>query len=1547
MSQLHRTRDHILSARQAPLLSHPWMQAAPSRMTRYVFAFLWLVASVPVSAFNGECRWEGGAGADGGYGYCAAEDCLGSGGLARCSRPEPAADNPWLDPQVRADKWGYLMCEEGPNYTINFRHWCEAAGGTYDVTQNCTGLPPGFMGPYRTNFENPIVPVIDGYVSRRFDSCQVANVSDTGWGATFSSPVCFPGATTYKGGILIGKARRRTYQFSGTTCGPDFTVSIRMHRAAKCPAGYLQRMSFGQQQCYKPAEAVCPLGNPVSPVTGEKMQQEIDYAPSALTGLQLVRHYNSGGYFRVSGLQLSTPDAPDKVTRRDFWRHTYERRLHVVANSVQLLAIAEREDGSLQSFDALGREKENRDGAGDILASEAGGGWRLRRADRSTDVYDAGGRLASMTSAGGQTTTLVYDLNGLLSSAIGPFGHTLSFTYDADGHLTSLVLPGGGTTQYENDDLGRVVRVTYPDETSRQYHYEDTRNRWLLTGITDEQNTSYGRYAYNDQGRVTLSEHAGGVDRFTFSYVGSDQTTTWDPLGTYRALKFKNAGGVIKLTSMSSPGPWCGTTATSTFNAAGNVATSTTFNGTQTSYTYDPARNLEISRTEAIGTLRARTISTQWHSTHRVPTQIDEPGRRTSYTHDAAGNVLTRTILDTATNESRVWTYAYDSYGRVLSADGPRTDVSDTTTYTYHACTQGYECGQLQSVENALGQTRTFSTYNAHGQPLLITDENGVTTTLAYDSRQRLIARTVGNEETSFQYWSTGLLRRATLPDGSYVEYGYDPAHRLTDITDAEGNRIHYTLDGIGNRTAEEVFDPSNSLRTKLTRQFTGLSRILKEIGAAGTTAVTTGFEHDTAGNLTTISAPLLRTTKQYYDEFSRLTRVLDPVNRSAWYTYNALDQLTSIKDPENRTTTYTYNALGDLKQLASPDTGTATNTYDSAGNLKTSTDARGKLATYGYDGLNRVTSVSYVDQTISYTYDTGTNQKGRLTQITDNSGYTRWTYDPRGRVLSRQQMMGSIGKSVGYAYDASGRLQTVTLPSGNAVSYDYANGQVTGLTLNGSTTVMSDVLYQPFGLTAGWTWGNSTLSVREYDADGKITDIDSAGLKTYGYDNAFRITSITDVTNSSLTQSYAYDLLDRLTSATGTSLTQGWTYDANGNRLTQTGTQPSTYTISTTSNRLSSISGSLTRMYSYDSAGNITNDGTAIFTYNDAGRMVSATKSGVTTTYALNALGQRVKKTVSGVSTYFVYDEVGHLTGEYDTTGALIEETIWFEDIPVAVLKPNGSGGVNLFYLHTDHLNTPRRITRPSDNIVVWRWDSDPFGTTVANEDPDGDSTLFAYNLRFPGQYLDQETGLHYNYFRDYDPQTGRYPQSDPIGLEGGLNTYAYANLNPVSFADPSGLVPGPYTGFKKIPSRATPSTGAVGVSVRCGVLPALMGGSSGGVHCEVVATCKKTGETVAFGIGGGGNGIVERLFGGKTPPKYQERAPALPPSDIAQYTASCGSGDDCGCEALECFKKMQTGNTPPPYYATRQNSNSYAHFLLNQCGCSLKGDPSGAVAW
>jgi RHS repeat-associated protein len=227
--------------------------------------------------------------------------------------------------------------------------------------------------------------------------------------------------------------------------------------------------------------------------------------------------------------------------------------------------------------------------------------------------------------------------------------------------------------------------------------------------------------------------------------------------------------------------------------------------------------------------------------------------------------------------------------------------------------------------------------------------------------------------------------------------------------------------------------------------------------------------------------------------------------------------------------------------------------------------------------------------------------------------------------------------------------------------------------------------------------------------------------------------------------------------------------------------TATTNYSYMAGSHKLQSLSGAQSKSYAVDAAGNMTSDGTTTWAYAGNNR---ATQAG-TTTFLVNALGQRVKKTAGSTVTHFAYDEAGRIWGEYDNTGALIAETIWLDDFPV------GTFGAALSYVHPDHLGTPRMITRSSDNAIVWRWDNtDPFG----NSQPDNPSGLgtFAYNLRFPGQYFDQETGSHYNYFRDYDPRIGRYIESDPIGLMGGVNPYAYVDGRPLTQIDISGLTAG-----------------------------------------------------------------------------------------------------------------------------------------------------------
>jgi RHS repeat-associated protein len=179
------------------------------------------------------------------------------------------------------------------------------------------------------------------------------------------------------------------------------------------------------------------------------------------------------------------------------------------------------------------------------------------------------------------------------------------------------------------------------------------------------------------------------------------------------------------------------------------------------------------------------------------------------------------------------------------------------------------------------------------------------------------------------------------------------------------------------------------------------------------------------------------------------------------------------------------------------------------------------------------------------------------------------------------------------------------------------------------------------------------------------------------------------------------------------------------------------------------------------------------------------------------NAQGQRVitQPTSAGIAPrHYLYDAAGELVMEsHGVTGEVLKHYIRVGGQLLAILSQgrNATGqptAASLYYVHSDHLGTPQALTDQSGQ-VVWSIAYDPFGQATVNEDPDGDGTSIEFNLRFPGQYYDKYSGVNYNYYRDYDPSTGRYIQSDPIGLAGGLNTYGYVGGNPINYYDPFGL--------------------------------------------------------------------------------------------------------------------------------------------------------------
>ena len=855
-----------------------------------------------------------------------------------------------------------------------------------------------------------------------------------------------------------------------------------------------------------PSAGTTVLGNPVDVSNGNKYQIENDYRGTG--SLSFTRYYNSlNAYYRTNSA-YPRRDTPIGAA----WSADYLQSIKEVSitdsTGTNSTIYAIRPDGRVIAFVKYsGVYVPEADVADQVVTTPTG--FVYRTAADAVEVYDSLGRLTSVTPRGGSSVTVAYvDSETFVPSTVtNAFGHTLTFHYELDTvsrtyKITRVDDPAGGSIAYEYDSSNRLIKVTYPDAKTRKYGYAASGNMFSLTELTDETDTVFATWSYTPSTglRALSSAHAGGVESYSFSYpTGTGQRVVTDPLGTVRTYTVQMVQGVARTSGASSTCGGCTEGASRTFDANGNISSRTDFNGNVTTYVYDQDRNLETSRTEAFGTAKARTITTAWHATFREPTLITEPNRTTSFTHDTSGNVLTRTVTDTSIvpNVARTWTYTYNSFGKVLTVNGPRTDVTDVTTYVYYTCTTGTQCGQVNTVTNAAAQVTTFNSYNANAQPTQITDPNGLVLTMAYDARQRLTDRCAGStlptctggELTHLDYWPTGQLKRVTNPDASYIEYTYDAAHRLIEIKDGASNKIAYTLDAMGNRTAENTYDPSLVLKRTHSRVINTLNQLWKDVNAAGTANVTTVFGYDNNGNQNSVNAPLSRNSANLYDEFNRLKQITDPNSGVTQFGYDANDNLTSVTDPRTLATSYTYTGFGDLKTQTSPDTGLTTNTYDSGGNLKTSTDARNAITTYTYDSLNRVATAAFkigstTDQTITYSYDSGTNGKGHLTGASDSNHTMAWTYDAKGRVTGKSQVFQPTGlnvtRSIGYGYNAAGQLASLVMPSGQTITYGYnTNNQVTSVTLLGSpnVTIVSNVTYDPFGPVTGWTWGNGTTS--------------------------------------------------------------------------------------------------------------------------------------------------------------------------------------------------------------------------------------------------------------------------------------------------------------------------------------------------------------------------------------------------------------------------------------------------------------------------------------
>ncbi len=1153
------------------------------------------------------------------------------------------------------------------------------------------------------------------------------------------------------------------------------------------------------------------VGNPINVITGNKFQKEFDLKGGSASPLAFIRYYN-------------TTDLGPSVMGHG-WRHSYNPSVNEVSEgrgpSAISSALVVRPDGRVLKFANVGTEWISDADVQDQLIS-VGRGWELHTEKDTVETYSANGRLLSISDSKGNTQTLNYR-GSVLTGVFSNSNEELAFSYDRSGNLVTVdfwasnpdpAQDQGRQWAYDYTN-GNLSTVTNPDGSTRVYHYEDIYNPKSLTGITDERGIRYASWEYDLFGYATSSYHGTGAERVDVVYGLDGERTVRDSLGNITAFDATAQLGSGLVTDTEGATCANGDTSLAAYNydPVTNDKLSQTIDGTTTEYGNYDANGNPGYQIEAVGTLLQHRTDYTYDSRFlskissiTVPSVLAGEDKVTTMEYDEFANLLRRTVdgfKPDGTSISRTSSFEYNGpYGQLSQIDGPRTNVLDVTTFEYYPDdpAQYQHQGMLQSITGPLGIVqRDNLQYNTQRQLIAETRPNGLLVTYdwqPYTDRLDAVTETVGTDSrtTSWTYLPTGEVATTTLADGSTLTFDYDEARRLVRMSDSLGNTIDYNLDSEGNILGESTYDPNNILAKSITRSFDVYNR-LDVVGQANESL---DYDYAADGTLDRKTNGKGIETTYGYDELKRLTTTLGDALGTAPSTaasqtdqdYDVQGNLAAVVDPKDSATAYTYDDLGNLVSRVSPDSGTSTYDHDGAGNRTETTDGKGQVFTLNYDARNRLTSwdAPGTVHDIQYTYDTCANGVEKLCSLTRGTNTTQYAYNGFGDVLSIDQYVQTatalVGSSLGIRYDAAGRMQTITYPGNTYVSYGYdAMGNVNQLTLdrNGSITeLVSAVVYAPFGPLKALNLGNGLTRSIDHDQAYRITVINDPV-----YDVAFNY----DANGNIIYQSRnvgdldtGYDALDKLTTATGSVDSYAYSYDRNANRLSDTlnGTS-TTYAYEPFSNRLSQ--GGLDPVI-LDANGNTTQLRGMTLDYSPDNRLIAANDSN----YGYNGMGERVLKTNASKTTLYHYGPTGQLMAELNNSAQVEKAYLYLNGQVFAVVDYANDVAGALYYVHADHLGTPQGLSDESANIV-WLADYSPFGLAIVNEDTDLDGNAVTLNLRFPGQYFDGETGLHYNYFRDYDPTTGRYIQSDPIGLVGGLNTYGYVGGNPLSYIDQFGL--------------------------------------------------------------------------------------------------------------------------------------------------------------
>lgn len=567
--------------------------------------------------------------------------------------------------------------------------------------------------------------------------------------------------------------------------------------------------------------------------------------------------------------------------------------------------------------------------------------------------------------------------------------------------------------------------------------------------------------------------------------------------------------------------------------------------------------------------------------------------------------------------------------------------------------------------------------------------------------------------------------------------------------------------------------------------------------------------------------------------------------------------------------------------------------------------DAKGVITDYSYDSSDRILSINYPSEptsNITYTYDETQNGNygiGQLTRVSDSTGTINYHYDEQGRITQKTQTIKSIEYKTKYQYN-SGRLVSITYPSNRVVTYTYNEiGKIKSIDTQNQgvdSPLIKKVDWHPFGSIRQIQFSSGVNETRTYDQDYRLKTINvhdgNSDLinREYSYKNDFNISVIDDYINSLNSENYSYSSVGRMVQATGAWGNIDVAYDLSGNRLdwSEPGKNQS-FLIEHDSNRLSSITGDKPVSYSYDDTGNriVANGvmGVTKYIYNATGRLTSIEKSNsIVGNYKYNYLNQLTIHSNKTEIKNYIYDENGEQFStipNYNSSSRIVflplvtvNNNKTFKNVRLllkadstwtilaayeAVIEQNQNELIPNFNTTTNIVTFPKITV---NNNITYSVDLflNPQGTWSILRADLTQSVLaknatetgnVQQNMRFPGQWALKESPFFYNWHRFYDPETGRYITSDPIGFEGGdSNMFGYVLSNPINFKDPNGQI--------SILAVTTVILTAAGIYTATGIAPATAPGL-----CEDIYPGLDWADHVGAWVGTGAGIATARVLG------------------------------------------------------------------------------------